>query len=136
MGEITPFCQAQLRDAFSCAARALRIGLRADFHLSRKCPMSELLTPLIIVINAAIEIFKMMVLASIVMGWLVSFDVINTRNRAVYVIMDVLYRVTEPALRPLRKIMPNTGALDLSPILLFFILWLIQMYLPMLVHGF
>jgi len=98
--------------------------------------MSELLTPLIIVINAAIEIFKMMVLASIVMGWLVSFDVINTRNRAVYVIMDVLYRVTEPALRPLRKIMPNTGALDLSPILLFFILWLIQMYLPMLVHGF
>jgi YggT family protein len=98
--------------------------------------MSELLTPLIIVINAAIEIFKMMVLASIVMGWLVSFDVINTRNRAVYVIMDVLYRVTEPVLRPLRKIMPNTGALDLSPILLFFILWLIQMYLPMLVHGF
>ena len=98
--------------------------------------MSELLTPLIIVINAAIEIFKMMVLASIVMSWLVSFDVINTRNRAVYVIMDVLYRVTEPALRPLRKIMPNTGALDLSPILLFAILWLIQMYLPMLVHGF
>jgi len=76
------------------------------------------------------------VLASIVMSWLVSFDVINTRNRAVYVIMDVLYRVTEPVLRPLRKIMPNTGALDLSPILLFFILWLIQMYLPMLVHGF
>lgn len=98
--------------------------------------MSELLMPLLIVINAAIEIFKMMVLASIVMSWLVSFDVINTRNRAVYVIMDVLYRVTEPVLRPLRKIMPNTGALDLSPILLFFILWLIQMYLPMLVRGF
>jgi YggT family protein len=92
--------------------------------------------PLIVVLNSAIELFKMLVLASIVMSWLVSFNVLNTRNRAVYVIMDLLYRVTEPALRPLRKIMPNTGALDLSPILLFFILWLIQMYLPMLVRVF
>ena len=97
--------------------------------------MSELLMPLIVVLNSAIELFKMLVLASIVMSWLISFNVLNTRNRAVYTIMDLLYRVTEPALRPLRKIMPNTGALDLSPVLLFFILWLIQMYLPMLAHG-
>lgn len=97
--------------------------------------MSELLMPLIIVLNSAIELFKLMVLASIVMSWLISFNVLNTRNRAVFVIMDVLYKVTEPALRPLRRIMPNTGSLDLSPILLFFILWLIQMYLPMLVRG-
>jgi len=98
--------------------------------------MSDWMMPIIVVINYAIELFKLMVLASIIMSWLISFNVLNTRNRAVYTIMDVLYRATEPALRPLRKIMPNTGALDLSPILLFFILWLIQMYLPMIAHSF
>lgn len=97
--------------------------------------MSEVMMPIIIVINTAIELFKLMVLAYIVMGWLVSFNILNTRSRAVYVVMDVLYRVTEPALRPLRKILPNMGALDLSPILLFFILWLIQMYLPMIARS-
>ncbi|HVI50767.1 MAG TPA: YggT family protein [Candidatus Sulfotelmatobacter sp.] len=98
--------------------------------------MSEWMMPIIIVINYAIELFKLLVLASIVMSWLISFNVLNTRNRAVYAIMDLLYRVTEPALRPLRKIMPNTGALDLSPVLLFLILWLIQMYLPMITRSF
>lgn len=91
--------------------------------------------PLIIVLNTAIELFKLVVLASIVINWLVQFNILNTRNRVVYLIMDVLYKVTEPALRPLRRILPNTGALDLSPILLFLMLWLIQMYLPMLARG-
>ncbi|OIR07994.1 YGGT family protein [mine drainage metagenome] len=97
--------------------------------------MSELLMPLVIVINAAIELFKLLVLAAIVMSWLISFNILNTHNRAVYVVMDFLSRVTEPALRPLRRILPQMGAFDLSPILLFFALWLIQMYLPMLVRA-
>lgn len=97
--------------------------------------MQDLLMPLIIVVNYAIELLKLVVLASIVMSWLVAFNVLNTRNRAVYMIMDTLYRITEPVLRPLRRIIPSTGAVDLSPIALFFILWLIQMYLPMLARG-
>jgi len=97
--------------------------------------MQDVLMPLIIVVNYAIELLKLVVLASIVMSWLVAFNVVNTRNRAVYMIMDTLYRVTEPVLRPIRRIMPHTGAVDLSPIALFFILWLIQMYLPMIARG-
>ena len=97
--------------------------------------MQDVLMPLIVVLNYAIELFKLIVLASIVMSWLVAFNVLNTRNRAVYMIVDTLYRITEPALRPLRRIIPNTGAVDLSPIALFFILWLIQMYLPLLARG-
>jgi YggT family protein len=97
--------------------------------------MQDVLVPLIIVLNYAIELFKLVVLASIVMSWLVAFNVVNTRNRAVYMVVDTLYRITEPALRPLRRILPNTGAVDLSPIALFFILWLIQLYLPMLARG-
>ena len=94
--------------------------------------MSSVLAPLIEVLLAIIDLFKWCLIAMIVMSWLISFNVVNTRNRAVYVISDVLYRITEPALRPLRKIIPQTGALDLSPIALFFILWLIQSYLGML----
>lgn len=97
--------------------------------------MQDVLMPLIIVVNYAIELLKLVVLASIVMSWLVTFNVLNTRNRAVYMIVDTLYRITEPVLRPIRRIMPNTGAVDLSPIALFFILWLIQMYLPMIARG-
>ncbi len=97
--------------------------------------MQDVLMPLIIVVDYAIELLKLVVLASIVMSWLVAFNVLNTRNRAVYMIVDTLYRITEPVLRPIRRIMPNTGAVDLSPIALFFILWLIQMYLPMLARG-
>jgi YggT family protein len=97
--------------------------------------MQDVLLPLFIVLNYAIELLKLVVLASIVMSWLVAFNVVNTHNRAVYMIVDTLYRITEPVLRPIRRIMPNTGAVDLSPIVLFIILWLIQMYLPMIARG-
>ncbi len=93
--------------------------------------MSSLLAPLIEVLLAIIDLFKWCLIGSIVMSWLISFNVVNTRNRAVAMISDILYRVTEPALRPLRRIIPATGPLDLSPIALFFILWLIQSYLGM-----
>lgn len=97
--------------------------------------MPDLLVPLIEVVNYAIEIFKLIVIVTIVMSWLVAFNVINTRNRAVYMVMDTLYRITEPALRPIRRIMPNTGAIDLSPIVLFLILYLIQRYLVVLARN-
>jgi len=98
--------------------------------------MSSFLAPLIEVLLAVIDLFKWCLIASIVMSWLIAFNVVNTRNRAVYMIGDVLNRITEPALRPLRRIIPNTGPLDLSPIALFFILWLIQSYLGiLLVRG-
>jgi YggT family protein len=93
--------------------------------------MSSLLAPLIEVLLAIIDLFKWCLIGSIVLSWLISFNVVNVRNRAVYMINDVLYRITEPALRPLRRIIPATGSLDLSPIALFFILWLIQSYLGM-----
>jgi YggT family protein len=97
--------------------------------------MPDLLVPLIEVVNYAIEIFKLIVIVTIVMSWLVAFNVINTRNRAVYMVMDTLYRITEPALRPIRRIMPNTGAIDLSPIVLFLILYLVQRYLVVLARN-
>ena len=59
-------------------------------------------------------------------SWLINFNVINTSNRVVYMIVDVLYKLTEPALRPIRRLLPNMGGLDLSPIVLILLLWFIR----------
>jgi YggT family protein len=84
--------------------------------------------PLVLLLNELLEIYKWVLIAWVVLSWLISFNVVNTRNRFVYVTSDVLYRVTEPALRPIRRILPNFGSLDLSPLALFFIIHLIQLY--------
>ncbi len=93
--------------------------------------MGSVFAPLIEVLIYAIDLYKWVLIGAIIMSNLIAFGVVNTRNRAVYMIADVLNRLTEPALRPLRRIIPDTGSIDLSPIALFFILWLLQTYLGM-----
>ncbi|HLN24671.1 MAG TPA: YggT family protein [Patescibacteria group bacterium] len=97
--------------------------------------MHDLLMPIFVVLDWAIGFYKFIVIASAVASWLVAFNVINTRNQAVYTIVDTLYRLTEPVLRRIRHYLPSTGGLDLSPIVLLIVLWLIQMYLPIIVHA-
>ena len=97
--------------------------------------MHDLLMPIFVVLDWAIGFYKFIVIASAIASWLVAFNVINTRNQAVYTIVDTLYRLTEPVLRRIRQFMPSTGGLDLSPIVLLIVLWLIQMYLPIIVHA-
>jgi YggT family protein len=60
------------------------------------------------------------------MSWLIAFNVINTHSRPVAMIGDFLYRATEPALRPIRRFLPNFGGLDISPIILLLILWFVE----------
>jgi YggT family protein len=69
-------------------------------------------------IDALLGIYMWMLIAQVVLSWLVQFNVLNTRNRFVYLIGDFLYRVTEPALRPIRRFMPNLGGIDISPVIL------------------
>jgi YggT family protein len=57
-------------------------------------------------------------IAAAVLSWLIAFNVVNTRNPIVSNIGEFLYRVTEPALRPIRSIMPNLGGIDISPVIL------------------
>lgn len=80
--------------------------------------MDIILGPLITVAGIALEILKWMVIIQAIMSWLVAFGVINTRNRLVYLIGDFLYRLTEPLLRPIRRILPDLGGIDLSPVVL------------------
>ncbi|BBK44507.1 YggT family protein [Allostella vacuolata] len=89
---------------------------------------------LVNLISSAISLYIWVLIASAIMSWLIAFNVVNTYNRVVAGIAEVLYRLTEPALRPIRRVLPNLGGVDISPIvlilLLFFIRDLVIEYFP------
>ena len=100
--------------------------------------MDIILDPLLTVFYELLEFYKWIVIVAAIMSWLIAFGVINTYNRAVYTINDFLYRVTEPALRPIRRYLPNLGGVDISPVILIFVVWLIQMVvvkIQLAIHG-
>jgi YggT family protein len=68
-------------------------------------------------------------LVMIIMSWLISFNVINTRNQFVAGLWRVLNQVTEPILRPIRRVIPPMGGLDLSPIVVFVIIFFLQSFI-------
>ena len=80
-------------------------------------------------IDTALSIYIMLVFAQVVLSWLVSFNVVNTRNRFVYLVGDFLYRVIEPALRPIRRILPSFGGIDVSPMVLLVALYFARLLL-------
>ena len=81
---------------------------------------------LIDVILLALQLYIYLLIASAVLSWLIAFNVVNTRNQAVAMIGDFLFRITEPALRPIRNLMPNLGGIDISPVILILIIFLIE----------
>lgn len=73
-----------------------------------------------------IRLYTWVVIASAIFSWLYAFNVVNPRNQVVGMIGSTLYRLTEPALRPIRSILPSLGGLDLSPLVLLLGLWFLQ----------
>jgi YggT family protein len=88
--------------------------------------MDVIAVPLLRLLLGVIDLYMWIVIISVVMSWLVSFNVINTSNKFVYMLMDLVYRATKPALNKIRRYMPNLGGLDLSPVVLIFILIFIK----------
>jgi len=78
------------------------------------------------VILLALQLYVWLLIAAAILSWLVAFNVVNTRNQLVAVIGDFLYRITEPALRPIRSMMPNLGGIDISPVILILIIFFVQ----------
>ena len=76
------------------------------------------MNPFLWLIDTIITIYIWLLIASAVLSWLVAFNVVNTRNPIVHSIGEFLYRITEPALRPIRDILPNLGGIDVSPVIL------------------
>lgn len=92
--------------------------------------MNVILIPLFRVLNIAIELYIWALIVSALLSWLTAFNVINMRNQFVYTVSDMLQRITEPALRPIRRFMgrllPSMGGVDLSPVVLILILIFLQ----------
>jgi YggT family protein len=88
-------------------------------------PMIALLQTLAMLLNLVWWVFLIMIIFS----WLISFNVINTRNQFVATVWRILNQVTEPILRPIRRIIPPVGGLDLSPIIVFVIIFFLQSFI-------
>jgi YggT family protein len=76
------------------------------------------MNPFLWLLDTIITLFIWLLIASAVLSWLIAFNVVNMRNQFVASIADFLYRVTEPALRPIRSVLPNMGGIDISPVIL------------------
>ena len=84
--------------------------------------MNSLLGLIIQIIN----LYKLVLLIYIIATWLISFNVINTSNRFIYSAMEILYKLSEPSLRLVRKYVPAFGNIDISPIIVYLLLWFVQ----------
>lgn len=80
--------------------------------------MDILLIPLFNLVNTVLTLFVYVLIASVVMSWLLAFGVVNTQNQFVATLSEVLFRLTEPVLRPIRSLMPDLGGIDISPVIL------------------
>jgi YggT family protein len=77
-------------------------------------------------IDTIITIYIYLLVGSAILSWLMAFNVVNVQNKVVYTVVSLLYRVTEPVLRPIRRIIPNLGGIDISPIILILLLYFIR----------
>jgi YggT family protein len=84
---------------------------------------------LIQTIVMALDLYWWIIIASAIFSWLYAFNVVNPKNQFVGAIGNMLYRLTEPALRPIRRFMPDLGGIDISPIILLLLLFFIRQFL-------
>jgi len=86
--------------------------------------------PLIKLVLTVLDLYKIVIIAGAVLSWLIAFGVVNIRNDIVRAIWNLFVALTEPFLRPIRNFLPNTGGIDISPIILLlaimFVQWIIQ----------
>jgi YggT family protein len=94
--------------------------------------MGALLVPIISVLIWLLEFYKWVIILYAIASWLIAFGVINTYNRTVARVLDALYRLADPGLRPIRRILPNFGGIDISPIILFAVIYVVEAWLDTL----
>jgi YggT family protein len=74
-----------------------------------------------------LKLYSYVVIANVVISWLVAFNVLNTKNRFDYSILEFTYRLTKPALNKIISFLPNLGSIDISPGILLLLIWFIEM---------
>ncbi len=82
--------------------------------------------PILDTVMLALNIYIWILIASAIFSWLHAFNVVNSRNQFVASVGTFLFRVTDPVLAPIRRRLPDLGGIDISPIVLFILIYLIQ----------
>jgi len=90
--------------------------------------------PFLEVIMFLLNFYMWIVIAAVILSWLIAFNVINTRNQFVAMVVDVLYRLTEPVFRPIRQFMPNLGGIDFSPLIVLLIIYIIERIIQLYIY--
>jgi YggT family protein len=78
------------------------------------------------IVLLVLQIYIWLLIAAAVLSWLIAFNVVNTRNQVVAMIADMLYRLTEPLLRPIRSMLPSLGGIDVSPVILILLILFLE----------
>lgn len=86
------------------------------------------------IILIVLDLYWWLVLATIILSWLIAFNIINTRNQIVDTVWRGLLAVTEPVLRPIRRMLPRLQGIDISPIILFILIFFIQRVIVLYIY--
>jgi YggT family protein len=97
--------------------------------------MNTILIPVLQVVSVALDLYKWVVIIWVILSWLVAFNVINSRNQFVSTIGRALDQLVEPAVRRIRRHVPSFGNVDISAVILFLIILLIQLIIGRLIIG-
>jgi len=81
---------------------------------------------LFLLIDSIINIYIWLIIINAILSWLVAFNVLNTQNRFVFVILNATHQLTDPVLNKIRKFIPNLGSIDISPVVLILFLLFIR----------
>ena len=78
-------------------------------------------------IDVVLGVVIFIMIAQIIVSWLLAFNSLNMSNQFVAMVANALYQITDPLLRPIRRLLPNFGGLDISPIVLFLAIYFIRL---------
>jgi len=79
-----------------------------------------------ILLDSLITIYLWIIIINAILSWLVAFNVLNTQNRFVFSVLDVTYKLTDPALNKIRRFIPTFGSIDISPVILILLLMFLR----------
>lgn len=78
-------------------------------------------------VDLVLQLIVWIIIAQVIVSWLLAFNILNMSNNFVAMIANALHQITDPLLRPIRRFVPSFGGLDISPILLFLVIWFIRL---------
>ncbi len=80
----------------------------------------------LILFDNVINFYIWILIINAVLSWLVAFSILNIQNRFVYTILEFSYKITAPPLNIIRRYLPNFGSIDISPVILIFLLYFLR----------